>query len=195
MQETWVQSLGQEDPLEKGKATHSRILAWRTPWTEEEPCCALCLGANFNFPSFLKQTISNSLVGCWVPQSLKHEVGLVSPFLYFPLPLNSSCFLRLHAYYLQYSMTTDSMLHHCHFSQERVSCPFLHQGLVAALQSDILGTSAVALMWPHLYPWILLTRMGFSASLRHIGHLMPCVWIPCRVPLFTFSPWVPLFSD
>ena len=35
MQETWVQSLGWEDPLEKGMATHSRILAWRIPWTEE----------------------------------------------------------------------------------------------------------------------------------------------------------------
>ena len=33
--ETWVQSLGQEDPLEKGMATHSSILAWRTSWTEE----------------------------------------------------------------------------------------------------------------------------------------------------------------
>ena len=35
MQETWVQSLGQEDPLEKGMATHSSILVWRIPWTEE----------------------------------------------------------------------------------------------------------------------------------------------------------------
>jgi len=35
MQETEVRSLGQEDPLEKGMATHSRILAWRIPWTEE----------------------------------------------------------------------------------------------------------------------------------------------------------------
>ena len=32
IRETWVQSLGWEDPLEKGKATHSSILAWRTPW-------------------------------------------------------------------------------------------------------------------------------------------------------------------
>ena len=31
--EAWVQSLGWEDPLEKGKATHSSILAWRIPWT------------------------------------------------------------------------------------------------------------------------------------------------------------------
>ena len=33
MRETWVQSLDWEDPLEKGKATHSSILAWRLPWT------------------------------------------------------------------------------------------------------------------------------------------------------------------
>ena len=33
--DTWVQSLGQEDPLEEAMATHSSILAWRIPWTEE----------------------------------------------------------------------------------------------------------------------------------------------------------------
>ena len=35
MQETQLQSLGQKDPLENGMATHSSLLAWRTPWTEE----------------------------------------------------------------------------------------------------------------------------------------------------------------
>ena len=35
MQETWVGSLGQEDLLEEGMATHSRILAWEIPWTED----------------------------------------------------------------------------------------------------------------------------------------------------------------
>ena len=35
MQKSWVRSLGQEDPLEEGKATHSYTLAWRIPWTEE----------------------------------------------------------------------------------------------------------------------------------------------------------------
>jgi len=35
LQETWVLSLGQEDPLEKEMATHSSILAWRIPWIEE----------------------------------------------------------------------------------------------------------------------------------------------------------------
>ena len=35
VQKTWAQSLGWEDPLEKGMATHSSILVWRIPWTEE----------------------------------------------------------------------------------------------------------------------------------------------------------------
>ena len=35
MRETWVRSLGWEDPLEEGMATHSSILAWRIPWAEE----------------------------------------------------------------------------------------------------------------------------------------------------------------
>ena len=35
MGETWVRSLGQEDPLKKGMATHSSTFAWRIPWTEE----------------------------------------------------------------------------------------------------------------------------------------------------------------
>ena len=43
MWEIWVQSLGQEDPLEKEMATHSSILAWRIPWTEE-PDRLQCMG-------------------------------------------------------------------------------------------------------------------------------------------------------
>ena len=44
MQETWVQSLDWEDPLEKEMATHSSILAWEIPWTEE-PLWVTILGA------------------------------------------------------------------------------------------------------------------------------------------------------
>ena len=40
-QEVWVQSLGQEDPLEEEMAIHSSILAWKTPWTEEPVGCSL----------------------------------------------------------------------------------------------------------------------------------------------------------
>ena len=44
MQDTWIQSLGQEDPLEKEMATYSSILAWRIPWTEE-PCGLYSMGS------------------------------------------------------------------------------------------------------------------------------------------------------
>ena len=43
MQETWVQSLGQEDPLEKEMATHSSTLAWKIQWTEG-PCRLQSMG-------------------------------------------------------------------------------------------------------------------------------------------------------
>ena len=44
MQEAWVQSLGWEDPLEKGLTNHSNILAWRSPWTGEEKEVCVALG-------------------------------------------------------------------------------------------------------------------------------------------------------
>ena len=48
MWETWVQSLGWEDPLEKGETTHSSILAWRIPWTVGCPLSRTRL-SNFHF--------------------------------------------------------------------------------------------------------------------------------------------------
>ena len=58
MQETWIRSLGQEDLVEKETATHSSILAWKIPWTEERsrlqsigPKSGTRLGAFFFFPS------------------------------------------------------------------------------------------------------------------------------------------------
>ena len=71
VQETWVQSLGWDDPLEKGKATHSSILAWRIPWTivhggckESDSTERLSLHFITSFPlflltSFLKSPISS----------------------------------------------------------------------------------------------------------------------------------------
>ena len=44
LQETWIRSLGWEDPLEKGMATHPSILAWTIPWTEE-PGKLQCMGS------------------------------------------------------------------------------------------------------------------------------------------------------
>ena len=81
MPETWVQSLGREDPLEKEMATHSSILAWRIPWTEE-PSWLLSRGSQrvdvtfrfFVWASLLAQLVKNlpARQETWV-QSLGRE--------------------------------------------------------------------------------------------------------------------------
>ena len=60
MQETWVRSLGGEDPLEKEMATHSGILAWRIPWTEE------CGGLQFMGSQRVRHNWATSLSLFWV---------------------------------------------------------------------------------------------------------------------------------
>ena len=68
MRETWVQSLGWEDPLEKGKATHSSILAWRVPQTvqsmgldtTERLSLSYTLGENLNVMAALEKSVSQN---------------------------------------------------------------------------------------------------------------------------------------
>ena len=80
MQETQVQSLGQEDPLEKGMATHSSTLAWKIPWVEE-PGRLQSMGwrrvghdftftftFTFHFPALKKEMATHSSVlACSIP--------------------------------------------------------------------------------------------------------------------------------
>ena len=73
VQETGVQSLGQEDPLEKGMATHSSILTGRIPWTEEGGSYSSCGRKKWDmsewltlFLSFLRSEFSSEFPHCWV---------------------------------------------------------------------------------------------------------------------------------
>ena len=63
MQEIWVQSLDQEDPLEEEMATHSNILAWEIPWTEE--------------PDRLQSTVSQGVTTEWLAQFYKEFKDIV----------------------------------------------------------------------------------------------------------------------
>ena len=63
IQETWVQSLGQEDPLEKKMATHSNILAWEIPWAEEPG------GLQIQKSTLLKQCFQSDVPGLLVSES------------------------------------------------------------------------------------------------------------------------------
>ena len=62
MQETWVQSLGQEDPPEKEMATHSSVLAWEIPWTEEPGRLQPWLGSQKSWTRLSAITTYNLLV-------------------------------------------------------------------------------------------------------------------------------------
>ena len=76
MWETWVRSLGWEDPLEKEMATHSSILAWRIPWTEE-PGGLQSMGSQlsdftftFHFHALEKEMATHSSILAWrIPET------------------------------------------------------------------------------------------------------------------------------
>ena len=97
MQETWVRSLGWEDPLEKGKATHSSILAYRIPWTESS-------SLKFSFESILasrhliKQLVESNL---WY---MCHSVHLFLPPSN-PLPVCPACGLGFERFVLLFSLS------------------------------------------------------------------------------------------
>jgi len=81
MQETWVQSLGWEDPLKKGKVTHSSILAWRISWTLKESDTTEWLSLSHAASSFLKielftQLTSESQSVLWCGVSFKKSMSM-----------------------------------------------------------------------------------------------------------------------
>ena len=94
MQETWVQSLGWKDPLEKGMASHSRSLAWRIPWTEEP--------GGLQFTGSQSQTQLNQL-------STHVLLNFLSSF-YFFLPLSFSFFM--HCWFLTRLHETSTIHQH-----------------------------------------------------------------------------------
>ena len=71
MQETWVRSLDQEDPLDKVMATHFSILAWKIPWAEE-PCRLQSVGSQRVGHSYSHCTFSLSLISNYVEAFLQN---------------------------------------------------------------------------------------------------------------------------
>ena len=76
MQETWVQSLGREDPLEKEMATHSSILAWRIPWTEEPGGLHRVAKSQTRLSNFTHSLTHSNTGGCCLPRLM--VAGLLS---------------------------------------------------------------------------------------------------------------------
>ena len=103
MQETWVRSLGQKDPLGKGMATHSSILTWRIPWTEE-PGGLLSMGSQSQTgPKWL------SIHACTTPTHTSRSKSNTSCVKYFWSPSVLTLYLALicfgHYFYVSISIT------------------------------------------------------------------------------------------
>ena len=79
MQETWIQSLDWEDPLEKGKATHSSILTWRIPWTT---VCGVVLSVAIDL-SCGQRNVGRSDAHSFQEEPTVPPPGVIL-FLYFP---------------------------------------------------------------------------------------------------------------
>ena len=90
----WVLSLGQEDPLEEGMATHSSILAWRIPWTEEpgrlQPIGLQRVRHNWSDLACTHTTISTQLCYLWIEKSSSFRCQLDFPDHKFQLKVYSS---------------------------------------------------------------------------------------------------------
>ena len=93
MQETQVRSLGREDPLEEEMATHSSILAWRIPWTEEpSPWGHTESDTTERRRSHDKHVISQNTVSfSFTSQAVQDDL----PIFTLPLPPNNSFFVTL----------------------------------------------------------------------------------------------------
>ena len=86
--ETWVQSLGWEDPLEKGMATHSRIRAWRIPWTEE-PGGSQSMGSQRVRQHWATNTIPLYYILCNILQN--HRISKLAIILPSPCKQHACC--------------------------------------------------------------------------------------------------------
>ena len=135
MRETWVQSLGREDPLEKEMATHSSILAWRIPWTEE--------------PGGLRSTGLQRVGHNWAT-SLTHSLNVSLLNIYFDYYLFGRAWC-----YLQHSGSSVLI----------VACGiFSCINLIVACGIWFLDQGSWPLFWEHRVPAIGLLRKSLNET-------------------------------
>ena len=116
MQETQVRSLGWEDPLEEGMATHSSILAWRIPWTEEpgglQSMGSQRLGEYTHIPCYTSHPMTDlklKVYTFWLPSPIASTSHSPSPLattilFYLSMSLDFVSFFRCHIYVWSYGI-------------------------------------------------------------------------------------------
>ena len=98
MQDTWVQPLGGEDPLEKGMTTYSSILAWRIPWTEE-PAGLQSMGSQRVGHNWVTNTFTNILMKEKEPWSPKNVIYISFKAIFEFLELFNIWTKKFHTHY------------------------------------------------------------------------------------------------
>ena len=197
VQETWVQSLGQEDPLEKRMATHSSILAWRIPWTEE-PGGLQFMGLQRVRHNWATNTLTNMecvlLIFFLISLNTKHNIGYMVFVQYFhnknsiadnsiqpqSLPL---CHCHSHTTFLKHWSSFNSLLP----IPVYMLCPFLIPYKITHSSHITLNNNSFeAFTQPRrlIYMVLLYMLLSYSANIliETIILVLPNYQLHCPVP-------------
>ena len=182
MQEMQVRSLGGEDPLEKEMTTHSSILAWRIPWTEEPG----------GLQSMESQRVRNDWARkakiCVVPQMLhfRHHVLMKCTALFFILSL----YLIMHHFVMNLSSA-----HRCRENEEHCLMPGIQDGhqhflWVPSLRAGVIDQSTV-IPWDRRTEWACVENTMTERGSDKMGSFVECVTVyplcSLTVVLFHFN--------
>ena len=156
MQETWVQSLGREDPLEKGSATHSSIFAWKIPWAEEPG----------GLQSMGLQTVGDD----WVRLKKKKISPLsIQTFLAFPQQYEWSPLISQH---ISFSFSIFCKTASVQFSSAAQSCP---------TPCDPMDCSTPSLPVHHQLPEFTQTHVHRVGDAIQSSHPLSSLFLACNL--------------
>ena len=192
MQETWVWSLGGENPLEKGMATHSNILAWRIPWTKEPGGLQATGLQRIGHDWANKQSTSSNKLDCkegwalrnWCFKIVVLEKPLESPFVLQAYSVQFSCLVMSNSLWPHESQHSRPP---CPSPTPRVypnSCPS-SQWCHSAISSSVVPFSSCPQSLPasESFPVSQL----FTSGGQSIGVLAPASFLPMNI-----QDWSPL---
>ena len=155
MQETWVQSLGREDPLEKEMATHSSILAWRIPWTKESGRLQSMVFQESDTIWWLNhhhQIEKISVIYQAERASISHNLSSFFPLFLPLLPIKKPDMVMLSWTYhlVHFSNTCEG----ASFPTSALTCVLSHVWLCNPMDCGLLGSSVHGIFQKRILEWV-----------------------------------------
>ena len=180
MQETWVWSLGQEDPLEKEMATHNSIIAWRIPWTEEP--------GGLYIPCSHKKESDNLATKQQQLYDLQKVHFLSSSYclwlVHYSVPTYLPIFGGTLKHVFLYTMTWRNFEYSSNFFLERITShlyirSFYHH--MALVFSWVFPTDCYCTLWQQPYLWRLAKNTESSMLRRQLKPTENIMGIPSLI--------------